>query len=67
MSISASVGLILRKYDVSNAYLYSKLDKEIFIEVPEGYDHDIIKGKGLPLKNGLKQSEPITYERFAET
>jgi hypothetical protein len=59
ISISASLGLKLRKYDVSNAYLYSRLDKEIFIEIPEGYECDSTNGKGLLLKkdlNGLNQS-----------
>jgi hypothetical protein len=36
--------LSLRKYDVSNAYLYSKIDKEIYIDIPQGYKGNHQKG-----------------------
>ena len=59
LSIAATMKLSLRKYDVSNAYLYSKIDKEIYIEIPRGYKGNHQKGDVLQLKRalyGLKQS-----------
>ena len=43
--------------DIKTAYLYSNLDEEIFMEVPEGYD--VPEGHCLLLKKalyGLKQA-----------
>ena len=48
--------LSLRKYDVSNAYLYSKIDKEIYIDIPQGYKGNHQKGDVQKALYGLKQS-----------
>ena len=47
LSIAATTKLSLRKYDVSNTYLYSKIDKEIYIDIPQGHKGNHQKGDVL--------------------
>ena len=47
LSIAVKNGLHLRKYDVSNAYLHSDLDKELYIEIPQGFTKQYSKGQVL--------------------
>lgn len=39
LSIIAHENLEIHSFDVSAAFLYEKLDEEIFMEVPQGIDH----------------------------
>ena len=38
LALAARDGIEVQQYDVSNAFLHASLDKDVFIEQPEGYD-----------------------------
>ena len=56
--------------DVVTAYLYSELDKEIYILGPTGYDFGTGNGKALRFLKGLyglKQSGKLWNEELKKT
>ena len=60
----------IQTFDVSSAYLYSDLDKEVYIKIPEGYKGNYNPGDVLPLLKGLyglKQSGKLWYEELRGT
>jgi ABC-type dipeptide/oligopeptide/nickel transport system permease component len=66
MSITAFFALEIYQADAVNAFLNSTIDKETFIEYPEGYSKS---GKALRLLKalyGLKQSPLLWYNTFIE-
>jgi hypothetical protein len=70
IALSLDQKLKMIQMDVVTAYLYSKLDKEVFLEQPEGYQ---VKGKEslvLPLLKGLyglKQSAKLWNDNIKDT
>ena len=60
----------IQSYDVSSAHLYSELDKEVYLKIPEGYEGHYNPGDVLPLLKGLyglKQSGKLWYEELKST
>jgi hypothetical protein len=56
---AAAHDLELRQADVEGAYLNGPLEEEVYLDIPEGYDHTVPRTTGLRLKKalyGLKQS-----------
>jgi hypothetical protein len=67
MSIAVHLNMKLSTIDVSSAYLYATLDKEIYLNPPEGWNG--AKGKVLPLLKGLyglKQSGRLWYHELKQ-
>lgn len=65
LSISANEQMILKQFDVSTAFLYSKLEEIICIKQPKGYDgttHQICKFKRSLYDR--KQSRRCFNKRF---
>ena len=57
--------LELWKMDVKNAFLHGKIDWEVYMRQPEGYeDRNDRVCKGLKSLYGLKQSPRVWYEAF---
>ena len=50
VSLSVIFDLPIHQYDVSNAFLNSKMDREVFMEWPPGYEESLPKRKGTVIK-----------------
>uniref|UniRef100_A0A5S6QJY9 Integrase catalytic domain-containing protein n=1 Tax=Trichuris muris TaxID=70415 RepID=A0A5S6QJY9_TRIMR len=63
LSLSMQFGWHVRHVDVKSAYLYGKLAEEIYMKLPEGYEHTVGKVARLlrPIY-GLKQSGRVWNE-----
>ena len=67
IGVAASEKMSLMQFDVSTAFLYSKLDEEIYMEQPKGFKNN--SGRACKLKRGLyglKQAPRCWNKRFAE-
>ena len=71
LGISSQLSLEMRLMDVVTAYLYGHLDKEVYMNVPDGF-FDQVKGEfqnpSVKLQRalyGLKQAGRIWYQRLA--
>ena len=70
LSICAKSNLIFRTIDINSAYLYADIDKEIYMNIPEGYNGNFTKGDVLKLEKGLyglKQAGKLWYEELRNT
>jgi hypothetical protein len=68
LALAAKFGWIIHMMDAQNAYLNSELDKEIYMEVPEGVDH--LPGQVCELLKslyGLKQSANLWNKKITKT
>ena len=69
LSIATSCLMQILTIDVSSAYLYAELDKEVYLSCPEGFDSNC-QGKVVKLIKGLyglKQSGKLWYEELKGT
>ena len=67
IGVAACEKMSLMQFDVSTAFLYSKLDEEIYMEQPKGFKDN--SGRACKLKGGLyglKQAPRCWNKRFAE-
>jgi len=70
LSLAASYGLLVHQMDVKTAFLNGKLDKEIYMDQPDGF---VVKGeerkvcKLLKSLYGLKQAPKQWHEKFDMT
>jgi hypothetical protein len=67
LSVAASEKMSLMQFDVSTAFLYSKLSEEIYMEQPAGFNDN--SGRVCKLQRGLyglKQAPRSWNERFGE-
>jgi hypothetical protein len=67
LSLAAKEEMQIPTFDVSSSYLYSKLDKEVYLKIPEGYEGTYNPGDVLPLLKGLyglKQSGKLWNEEL---
>ncbi|RYC76970.1 hypothetical protein BFJ63_vAg20155 [Fusarium oxysporum f. sp. narcissi] len=65
-AIAATLDLELGQMDVKTAFLYGKIDEEIYVEQPEGFDDGT--ERVWKLRNalyGLKQSPRIWYQTLS--
>nr|KYP66808.1 Retrovirus-related Pol polyprotein from transposon TNT 1-94 [Cajanus cajan] len=74
LSLAASQHWNLAQLDVNNAFLNYHLDEEIFMQIPPGYNHDIIPTSAAPLVcklnrsiYGLKQASRSWFAKFSTT
>ncbi len=68
LALAAKFGWIIHMMDAQNAYLNSELDKDIYMEVPEGVDH--LPGQVCELLKslyGLKQSANLWNKKITKT
>ena len=64
LSVSVFFGLRMTQIDISNAFMYANLDREIYVHPPPGYEHlGVLKlEKSL---YGLKQAPRLWYDTMA--
>jgi len=65
--VAASKGVKLKQFDVKTAFLYSKLEEEVYLEQPEGFDDGGGRVQVCRLKRslyGLKQRPRCWNKRF---
>ena len=73
LSIAINEGMQIDQLDIVTAFLYSEIDKEVYIEVPEGYDlvnDSDTSGKVLKAVKalyGLKQSPKLWNDHITKT
>ena len=68
LSLAAHYNWQLLQYDVKNAFLHGDLDKEIYMNIPPGFEENT-GNKVCKLKKalyGLKQSPRAWFGRFAK-
>ena len=65
LALAAAMGLKVRNYDVSNAFLNGSLNEKVFVEQPHGFEQGSNKACEL-LKSlyGLKQAANVWYEKL---
>ncbi|GAA5971756.1 hypothetical protein JCM3765_005605 [Sporobolomyces pararoseus] len=67
LALAARQGLKLQQADVDKAYLYGKLEEELYMRVPEGIEGGEYAGKVLKLERslyGLKQAGRVWNHRI---
>ncbi|KAH7465155.1 hypothetical protein BFJ66_g17589 [Fusarium oxysporum f. sp. cepae] len=65
-AIAATLDLELGQMDVKTAFLYGKIDEEIYVEQPEGFDDGTERvWKLRKALYGLKQSPRIWYQTLS--
>lgn len=64
LSVSVFFGLRMTQIDISNAFMYASLDRDIYVQSPPGYEHlGVLKlEKSL---YGLKQAPRLWYDTMA--
>jgi hypothetical protein len=50
IAIAAKYNLKLKKYNVTNAFVYATIDRDVYIRMPKGYEK---KGTILKVKKAL--------------
>lgn len=68
LAIAIEKDYIFKIIDISSAYLYAKIDKDIYLKIPEGYgafpeNYALKLNKGL---YGLKQAGKLWYEELKD-
>jgi Reverse transcriptase (RNA-dependent DNA polymerase) len=53
LSLAANFDWPLHQFDVKNAFLHEDLKKEIYMEIPPGYEHDESANKVCKLEKSL--------------
>ncbi|KAL1564578.1 Villin-4-like [Salvia divinorum] len=69
LSIAANKDWPLNQFDVTNAFLYGELRKDVYMEIPPGFSDEFGDEKVCRLKKtlyGLKQSPRARFGRFTE-
>jgi len=56
ISLAASNGWHLAQLDINNVFLNGTLSEEIFMNIPQGYQHSVTKGPNPPLVCKLNRS-----------
>ena len=67
LSCAANLGWSLQQLDVKNAFLHGDLEKEVYMDVPQGFSCQSTVGKVCRLKKALyslKQSLRAWFGRF---
>jgi hypothetical protein len=67
LSIAVSIGIKIRQYDVTSAFLNGELAEDVFMDLPEGFEQ---KGKVVKLLKtlyGLKQAPRGWHQRLKKT
>jgi len=65
LALAASQKMVIRQFDVKTAFLHGKLDEEIYLQQPEGFDDGTNRVCRLQRSlYGLKQSPRKWNERF---
>ena len=65
LAVSVFFGLRMTQIDISNAFMYAEIDREMYVYPPQGYEHlGILKlNKSL---YGLKQAPRLWYDTVTE-
>jgi hypothetical protein len=66
IAYAAEMNLLMKQFDIKTAFLYGRLNEEIFMEPPEGYRNDGEVWKLTRSLYGLKQSPRMWNFRFRE-
>ena len=66
LSLAANYNWDLQQFDVKNAFFHGELEKEIYMEVPLGYDNNLASHTVCKLKKALygQQSPRAWFGRF---
>jgi len=70
LSLAVKLDFSITIYDITGAYLYPYLDKELYMEIPLGFKGEYKEGEVLRLLKGLyglKQSGKLWYEDLKDT
>src|SRR3954471_3615438 len=70
LSCAANRDWKVHQLDLKNAFLHGDLKKEVYMEIPPGFEDAKIVGKVCRLKRslyGLKQSPQAWFDRFRQT